>query len=365
MKIESLFHKKLLKSSLITILFLSKLSLWAAIPTVDALFRNSNNADLTGNLVKAKLIIREAKESETAGSAMSNETTASGSASVTSNASSLATTPYYFEFIFSVAEGRMEVLQLEFSRPSMESRSLKKVTYLPNLLKRIKEDDQIVSSSFYSLLMSLALNDSSGMMATISKILPGQQNNRQLLNEKKVELLKKYQSYLSAIKNDPSKEADLPNPMRPENPEEMETVKSILKENMYLTESSVKTVKSDDQFFWQISAEGLSALFYQDTHRLRAFSASLNSKSVIIDCGEYTLFDTIHEMPKIILITKVDENRKVEISINSLSNSTDKNKKFYDRYKEYKELEDKLLNPKGHRPIQEDIDRSLLENLIY
>src|SRR3989339_70816 len=232
MKIESLFHKKLLKSSLITILFLSKLSLWAAIPTVDALFRNSNNADLTGNLVKAKLIIREAKESETAGSAMSNETTASGSASVTSNASSLATTPYYFEFIFSVAEGRMEVLQLEFSRPSMESRSLKKVTYLPNLLKRIKEDDQIVSSSFYSLLMSLALNDSSGMMATISKILPGQQNNRQLLNEKKVELLKKYQSYLSAIKNDPFKEADLPNPMRPENPEEMETVKSILKENI-------------------------------------------------------------------------------------------------------------------------------------
>ncbi len=363
MKIERLFLKNVTKKLLFLVTIFTSNALLSAIPTTEGLFRNTNNGDLTGNIIKIRAIIRETKDYNFAESSSAGETAdLLPTPSATPN---LSASPYYFEFIFSLGEEkRTELLQLEFSRSTMEKNFIKKVTYVPNLLKRIKEDKNLASSLFYSLLLMFATNDANGMMTTLNKIVPGQPLNREILNTEKVTLLKNYQHYLTAIKANPAQEGELKNPMKPEDPEEMERVKNILKDGMYSSSPAIKIVKKENQFFWNLSLENFTANFFQDTHRMRDLTTTLDSKTVNLYCGEYLLFDGVHELPKVLFFNKAYENRVIEISMSSLSNINDKSKKFYERYKEYKELEEKVVNTKISKKNIEP-DRSILLNVIY
>ena len=332
--------KKLVINRLIIMIFLliSTSVLHAAIPTAEGLFRNGQNQDLNGNFVILSFIVEELPNQDLL---KNNKVSDEDNETIRNTVQEKRAAPKYVRLIFSLEnEYRLDLLQLEYRDSSFKNDGLVRSIYIPGLLKRVQEDSSLENPFIYSILMMFALNDSRGIISLIKKHEPNFKQNDEIMNDEKLWLLNEYKKYLQTIREDEELKKDLISPLQPTDEEVKGKVNKIMNSNLYKKSENVKLVRHEGAFYWQVALEKMTALFSNEAHRLKELALNTPTGSIIINCGNYILFDGVHELPKIILYKNAQE-RTFRIKTVALKNFTNSGKKLFERAKDYKDQEEK------------------------
>lgn len=309
-----------MKKFLGSVLILLSLSADCAMPTVEGLFRNSNNSKVEGDYVVLKLLVTPEQSKSLIDSTELPE-------------------KKYVKYIFSTEnEGKVQVIQVGYKDSKMSTRSIESINYVGDVLGRIKTDSYTERSIFYSLLVMFGLNNSEGMKSIINKNSDKFISNENMMNADKVHLMDQYKKYLTAIKGDESLKEELISPLKPEEDEEKEKVKELVKAGMYKRSKQLSLVRKANSFFWKVDLDTVNAMFTNEEHRMSSLSVTTKEGTLVsADFGDYILFDGRHELPKFIFFTD-SESSKFKIRVLSLKNFVNKGKSMPERYEEYQKF---------------------------
>jgi len=299
-------------------------NLFAAIPTVEGLFRNGNNKDLSGNFVVLKFNITEVPTEDAI-----NKVNMNGAGKQNGLADALLSKIYpvkYCKFIFSLeTEGKFQLLQVVYSKSNMNNDSLVSVNYIPDLNNSIVNDSGMERRLLYSLLMMFSLNESSGIASILKSHNQNFIDNKSLLNIDKKNLLEKYKEYLLAIKKDKDSMVNIKSPLSSDEPIEKAKISKILNSGMYSKAPEVKLIRENKIFYWEVAYENFNALFEHQSHRLNKINMVVKEGTISGLFGDFILFDGIHELPKTVILKDTQE-KKFKIRILSLREFTNKGK---------------------------------------
>jgi hypothetical protein len=331
----------------------------AAVPTAEGLFRNGNNKDIDGDMIVLTFIIEEHVNKKLIESSKVAETTEQ----VEDKLLGEKMGPRYFKIIYGTeSEERVEAILVEYNRAKLSAKSVIDVKYFSNLIEKIKSDEFIEREIFYSVLNMLALNDSRAIAQVLMRHNTNFNDNNKLLNEKKYKLLNDYKKYLQTVKEDESLKETLENPLKPEDNEKMETVKETMGMPLYQRDETVKLVRDNTDFYWQVGLENSFAKFDSKKQRLIEFVHNNGSSSIKINMGEYILFDGIHELPKYIFLKDLLE-RVFKVQVTSYKVFKNTGKKMIQRYKQYGELVKK--NKKNIQKVESVDEEKMVRLFVY
>lgn len=332
---------------------------YAAVPTAEGLFRNGNNKEIEGDLIVLTFIIEEHVNKKLLEDAKVSETTEQ----VEEKLLGETIRPRYFKIIYGTeSEERIEAILVEYDASKMSAQSVMDVKYFSNILEKIGSDEYLEREIFYSVLNMLALNDSRAIAQVLTKYNTNFNNNSKLLNEEKFKLLSDYKKYLQTVKEDETLKETLENPLKPEDPEKMETVKEVMKMPLYKRDESVKLVKVNTEFFWKVGLDNSSAKFDSKNQRLSEFVHTNGGSNIKINMGEYILFDGIHELPKFIFFKDLLE-RVFKVQVTSYKAFKNDGKKVVQRYQQYNELVKK--NKKDKPQIEPTSEEKMVKLFVY
>ena len=303
------------KLSLFLLLIFCSSSFGAA-PSIEGLFRNPNSQDIDGNLVVLKAMIeREATEEE-------------------------YFKPAYYKFIFSIeGEDRVKFLQVEYTEGKMSKSDVVSTLFLNNFMSKVKNDELVERSLFYSLLTMYGLNKSEAISSILKRYSQNFVSNKDSLNKDKVELFNKYKEYLTAVKGAEEGQEDLKSPLDSEDEEEKKRIKEIKASSMYSENQSLKLIKDGRNFFLNLDLNGVTARFTNEEHRLVRMKVVKGTTEVESFFSDYILFNGRHELPKHVLIKDQEgANYNVRfLGLNVINNTGDNLAK---RALSYKKIEE-------------------------
>jgi hypothetical protein len=340
----------------------------AAKPSIEGLFRNGDNAELIGETavlsleiesLKSNLIptnIPEGEQESEAGISTDGESEEPLATNVTSGAEEF-TAEEEHRFIKlhfrQTANGSVKLMQAEYTGAEMKRSQLVQIKTYHNFGRQLDKEERDQTKLFYSLMMMFALNDSRPISALLKKHNLDFLENREIMNEEKVQLYKRYKEYLTSIKEDKNLKEELISPLTPEEEEEKVLTQEILKMAMYRSSDRIKLVKHDGDFFWQLSLERSSAMFQNQSHRLQMLHTQLGERRHTIYCDEYVLYNGVHALPKEIRV-ELDDGSAHRVKIIRYSNFEDRKKSFIDRVSGYNEVllkRSKKLQESGDKPL--------------
>ncbi|PIK14284.1 hypothetical protein [Halobacteriovorax sp. JY17] len=312
-------------------LFILTFNTLAAAPSIEGLFRNPNSQDIDGNLVVLKAMIeRDATEEE-------------------------YFKPSYYKFIFSIEpEDRIKFLQVEYSEGKMSNNDVVSTLFLNNFLPKVKNDELIERSLFYSLLTMYGLNKSEAISSILKRYSQNFISNKESLNKDKVELFNKYKKYLTAVKESEETTEELKSPLESEDEEEKKKIQEIRSSSMYSENQSLRLIKDGRSFFLNLDLNGVTARFTNEEHRLVRMKVIRGTDEVESFFSDYILFNGRHELPKHILIKDQGGiNYHVRfLGLNVINNTGDDLSK---RALSYKKIEEENL-AKNPKPVGENIE---------
>lgn len=332
-----------MKKMLSALIFITALNLYSAVPTAEGLFRNGNNGDVEGNLTLLTFIIKEDTNRK-----LLDSTKISG---MGEKVETLLTRenvpPRHFKVILGTEDkDRIEAILVEYSSGQMTASTVVDVKYFSNILEKITNDDYVERSLFYSLLNVLTLNDSRAISSILAKYNQGFLRNDQLLNEKKLKMLKNYKNYLQSIKDDESLRDQVENPLKPEDSEKLKEVKESLDQPMYNVDKNVTLARENTNFYWLMDLENTKAKFHAGNWRLAELLHKNGTSSIKFNLGEYILFDGVHELPKYIFVKDLME-RVFKVQITSYKSFLNNGENFVKRYQKYIEILTKNNSSRG------------------
>lgn len=303
----------------------------AVAPSIEGLFRNPNSQDIDGNLVVLKAMIeREATAEE-------------------------YFRPSYYKFIFSIEpDNRVKFLQIEYGEGQMSNKDVKSTLFLNNFLAKVKNDELIERSLFYSLLTMYGLNKSEAISSILKRYSQNFASNKDSLNREKVQLFERYKRYLTALKDTEGAKEELKSPLESEDEDEKKKIQEIKSSSMYSENQNLKLIKDGRNFFLNLDLNGVTARFTNEEHRLVRMKVVRGTVEVESFFSDYILFNGRHELPKHILI-KDQENVNYHIrflGLNVMKNTGDDLAK---RALGYKKIEEEN-NAKDSVPTQEVLE---------
>ncbi len=266
------------------------------VPTLDSLLRNGNNEDINQNTVIANLTITEKPTEPT---------------------EQIKT--YYSKFVISnFRETYSNIIQLNFERDFTNSSMREMKVIASNGVKNVfTANENLDGEMFYGLLEFLVLNKSKRLLSVLRKYDPGLKDNKELINQDKLTLLKRYKTYLEAQKEDEDNQ-DLKNPLKPQTEEEQKSVSEIMKQAMILPDENIKRIKIGDEFYFIVDKENMF-LKFDKNHRIKEFNfRNLYGGEIEIVFGRFVAFSNALEFPEFIRI-KSSSGRNYEIRANKYS----------------------------------------------
>jgi hypothetical protein len=336
----------------ILLLSIFGLNSYASIQTIEGLFRNGNNADVSGDLVVLTFQVREKINREFLNKKIvENEQSFTEIENVKEGLLKL-----YVKLIYKYEIKKpTELILVTYDDVQMKTNSVINVEYINNLEQYFKNSTNKSKELLYSILNSLLLNDSRLVSQFLKRNNTNYLTNAEILNKEKKDLLEDYKKYLLAVREDESMRNGLRNPMKPDKIEDREATSKILKSAMYQIESAPKLVKEQGDFIWKVELENFSGKFENETRRLMNVKANLEKHEVYLTVFDYVLFDGIHEFPKYIYLQK-NGPKETELRTLSLKHLTlKKAKKMTERFEKYKSVVKK----------SELILERFKENLLY
>jgi hypothetical protein len=295
-----------------------------SIPTVEGLFRNSSNKDVTAEAVIVSYSIEEQQNEiimqKTEGEVINNE--------LETEMLKEKTKPIFIkETLYKQAESNtIQSIKYLYNSSEMKKKDLIKFKYSPNYKAKIINEFNINKRLLRSLTMMYLRNDSE----IIGNLLKDKGNNylsnKELLNSDKTKLLSTYKEYLIATKEDPDLRAELASPLNPTDLEEKGKVLDLMKKNIYQKTNQVKLVKVQDEFRWKVDLGTINAEFTNEGHRLKNLNLQSNG-TIEVTTGDHVLFNGIHELPKVIIF-KSSNDRVYKIRFLSLKHYQSYKKSF-------------------------------------
>lgn len=320
-----------MKYFLLIVLFLIASKSFAAVPSVEGLFRNPNSQEIDGNLIVLKAMIeREATEEE-------------------------YYKPSFYKFLFSIEDERVRFLQVEYSEGKMTNDQVVSTLFLNSFIPKVKNDELIERSLFYSLLTMYGLNKSDAIASILKRYSQNFVTNNESLNKEKLDLFDKYKQYLTAKKEQEVDTEELKSPLESEDEEEKKKIQEIKSSNMYSENQSVKLVKEGRNFFLNIDLNGVSAKFTNEEHRLVRIKIQKGTSEIESHFSDYILFNGRHELPKHILI-KDQENINYHIRFlgYKIFNNTGDN--LAKRALKYKKIEEENIAKNPKKDINQELE---------
>lgn len=291
-----------MKNCLFVLLFaLLSTHLFAA-PTIEGLFRNGNNPDLSADLVVATFSVEE----------LPNEV------------SKELLPVRYVKVFMSRSNTAIVALQADYSDNRFAEPTTQKSYFRTQLSDDVKEAKFVERPLFYSVLSTLLLNDSRPMNHFLKTYASGFKTNREAMSPDKLELLQKYKEYLIAISEEGGSVKDALKATKEGNAEERAKAMDVITGGIYEKNDRVHLAREGGQFFWMTDLGAFKAWFTNEEHRLKKIQLNMeNGKNVELECGEYVLLNGTHEVPK--TITMRDSlNSLYKISFLTLTHVADK-----------------------------------------
>lgn len=272
------------------------LNLFAYTPTVESLFRNSENRDIEKNTVIISFKVKALDE-------ITNKTEKLEGDSKNENKEVYA--KYYFNL---ENQKRTRLITSYYNTGSMRASQAQGIRFIQNAEEyyRTGAEQSLSSVTLHSLIQSLVINKTDSVIELFKSCSPNIKKNKEVLNKEKIYLYERYKNYLITIKDEPSLKESLQNPLESENPEEQEKIKEIQSSSFYQTSENVKLVREGDQFLVEFKEPGLRARFSNGKHRLRDLALICDNQELLLEFSDYLLFNGVHELPKYIYF-KVNE----------------------------------------------------------
>lgn len=312
------------KLVLLTILISIQNLAMASVPTVEGLFRNSSNKEITAEGIIVAYSIEEQQNEllmqKTEGEVLSNELE-------TEMLKEKSKPIYVRETLYKLTDSKtIQSIKYLYNSAEMKTKDLIKFKYSPNYKAKIINEFNVNKRLLSSLKMMYLRNDSE----TIGTLLKDKGNNylsnKEILNSDKTKLLNSYKEYLIATKEDPDLRAELSSPLNPTDMEEKGKVLDLMKKNIYQKTNQVNLVKIQNEFRWQVDLGTINAEFTNEGHRLKKLTLQSNG-NIEVTTGDHVLFNGIHELPKVIIF-KSSNDRVYKIRFISLKHYQSYKKSF-------------------------------------
>lgn len=283
------------------LLTLISMSVFAA-PTMEGLFRNGNNPDLSGDLVVVTFSVEE----------------------LPTEASKELLPTRYVKLFMSRSSSRVEALQTDYVDSRFAEASTQKSFYRSQVSEDLKEAKSLERPLFFSLLSTLLLNDSRPMNQFFKSYGTGFKTNREAMNPEKIELLHKYKNYLIAVSEEGGSVKDAIKASKEGDAEERAKAMEVIATGVYEKSERVRLTREGGQFYWSVDLGQVKALFTNEEHRLKKVQMTLEpGKMIELECGEYALMDGVHELPKTITL-RDSSNSLFRLTFMSLAQMSDK-----------------------------------------
>lgn len=334
-----------MRRSILIALVLLSFSAKASVPTVEGLFRNAHNADISGNTVAVSFTI------ESMMSEKSKEGTVSGLLAPVERDTEQEDQAFekktgHYKLIFSVEENKpTPMLQVRYSGVGMAPSEVTDTFVVPNLAGHIKRERVLEKQFFYSLIEMLVLNSSSGFNALLKKEIQNYKSNKDLIDREKKHMYKKYMTYLKRKKEldeEDEKAEELVSPFKPEDENKREEVEKLRSRRFYKDYGNVRLTREGEKFYWSIELVGLNALFTQEEHRLKKLSLDTLQGALKVSAANYVLMDGRHELPQKVIMDHPEYGR-YQVTFMSTQDFKSKSTSFSDRVQEYRSRQQKNL----------------------
>jgi len=245
----------------------------------------------------------------------------------------------YFKHIWHLGVGdKGQSLVVFYDDQSMKPESQFLFKFVPEnkmwFLTKLEGD--YLGSLFQPLMYSFFAHDSKPLLNSLKHMGFLIKSNREMVNPEKLALLMKYKTYLQQIKDNPEIKDTLPNPLKPEDAEELERVNGIMSSSYYQSPEALKLVKKGDAFFWEYQEDKLFLSFDNGEHQLQEIKFKHDDKEYQISFLDYELISGLKKMPRRFLI-KFD-SKEFELRFLGLRNFTYRPNRFMTIYDEYKDV---------------------------
>lgn len=265
----------------------------AYVPTVESLFRNGSNPDVTVNGVSLTISV---KKIQAGAKATSNQ---EGSLLLETKAED-----FYKIFFTRLGQDVMKVAQTRYSNNTFNESSLEDKQYYPNFtaytIKGTPEESE--KGIFHGLLRSLIFNDGEYMINYLKSQGISVKLNSEILNRQKVEHLASYKHYLLAINKDRTARKSLPNPLRPEDPAARDKVEQVMNEPMYIDQKQVQIFRDNGELSWMINVGSFEAIVSYKKRQIQKIKFKSQLGELEIICKDYWLANGTHSMPRYIMV---------------------------------------------------------------
>ncbi len=326
-----------------TILLLTNLA-HSYVPSVESLFRNNGNSEISSNTVVLNMKIEKLKiDSEEA----EKKSLANSSLNTFDKG--------FFKLLYVNEENKnnVKLLQLSYKDQEMKPTDINGMKYVDHFNKFpfAKGVESTEQGLFYSLMSTLVLNDGFMMINFLRSRGVSVRYNEEIINKDKVDVLLKYKDYLNAVNRDKDLKTTVTSPLTPENEDQRLKVRGLLKAPFFKETVSVKRVKEKNTFYWKVETDNFSAKFDNESRNLVEMELNTTWGSIAISCKDYILFDGVHEFPKYIYYKDLQgQYFKIEMvsmkQFTQTENSFQKNfSKYQDNLSENKSDEIKVLKP--------------------
>lgn len=289
-------------------------------PSVESLFRNASNEEVGEKTVIANLIF-EKKLNENENLQSSNQ----------------VSNKFYTKIIFgNFDKNTKKFIQLNFIKDSFALDDIAKVVYRnnANVNNLGLTGENIEGQLVYSVLSSLLNNNGRWLVSTLNKIGSDVKLNNALVNEQKIELLKKYQNYLNRVSKDDS--SDEANPLQDTNPEIQSEINQILKQPFYFKSLKVVQFKEKNKFYWQIDDQIFNARFEHESRQIKYLKVKTTLGEMEFYFKDFILHNSKNLFPKEILIKDFTGN-EYSVTLAKLLVIEDNSDQFRTRIDKYDE----------------------------
>ncbi|MCY4524244.1 MAG: hypothetical protein OXB84_05860, partial [Halobacteriovoraceae bacterium] len=271
-------------------MFLLISNCYSAIPTVEGLFRSGSNKKIAGKIVILSAIVNKFDEEGDL-----KELNAPGK-------NLEETEGQYVKWIFSrVNEQKIQVIQSLYDSNKMNKQSIIETFFIPHITKKVQKEPQVSRALFYSLMLMYAFNDSIGMKKLFQQYSNDFKENKEIMNQDKINLYNKYRNYLITLNKNSDLKDKLVSPLRPKNEKEREKVDKIINSSMYEDTGQVKLTRKNNRFFWEVTLKNAYALFTNEEYRLKHLQLEFPNGDAEVKAGDYSLINGHYALPRILL----------------------------------------------------------------
>ena len=306
-------------------------SLLAYVPTVESLFRNSSNPDITTNGVSIALKVKKVLSPQKSPDLNVTALEEGGEEQ------------FYRLFFTKVNQDSFKLAQARYSDGSYSETSFLNKIYYPNFsaytIKAGAEEAE--RGLFFSAMRSILFNNGSFMVNYLKAIGVPVRLNNEIINREKVELLASYKSYLYAINKDRTSKRSLANPLKPEDSATREKVESILNGPMYVDLKQVSLSKHEGEMAWLISAGNFESVISYAEREIQKIRFKSQLGEFEMQFKQFSKSNGTHNLPRYVLF-KDYKGEFYQVEFSDLRHYSEKEDDLIKRLKKW----DSIAKPK-------------------